>query len=98
MKAQKIGKIGFTKNGIASRVISAEKINTTLFAFDKGQELSTHSSAFPALIQVLEGKLRITISGKPETIGKNWLCYLPPRKPHAVHAVSKAKMLLFLAK
>ncbi len=98
MKTQKISQIGFTKGGITSKILFTEKINVTLFAFDKRQELSTHSSSFPAMIQVLEGKLKITIGGKAKTLGKNELAYLPPKKPHAVKALTKAKMLLFLAK
>ena len=98
MPKQNSTKIAFTKNGITSKILYSERINATLFAFDKGQELSTHASSYPALIQVLEGKMRITISGKAETVGKKELIFLPPKKPHAVKAITKAKMLLFLAK
>ena len=95
---QSIGKISFTKKGITSKILYSERINATLFAFDSQQELSTHESAFPALIQVLEGKMKITIAGKSQTVGKKELIYLPQKKPHAVKALTKAKMLLILAK
>ena len=98
MKTQKIGKFGFTKGGITSKTLFAEKINATLFAFDKGQELSTHSSSYPAMILTLTGKLRITVGSETKTIGKNMVCYLPPKKPHSVKAISRAEMLLLLAK
>ena len=98
MKTQKIGKTSVTKGGITSRILFSEAINVTLFAFDKGQELSTHASAFPAMIQVLEGKFRITIGKEKKTLEKNTMVFLPAKKPHAVHALEKAKMLLFLAK
>lgn len=94
---QKISKIGFTKNGITSKVLNSKGLNVTLFAFDKGQELSTHTSGYPALLQVLEGKMKITISDKATSVSKNELIYLPPKKPHAVKAITRAKMLLVLA-
>jgi len=35
----------------------------TLFAFDKGQNLSEHAAPYDALIQVIDGECNITISG-----------------------------------
>lgn len=91
-------KINYTKSGITSKILSNNKLNITLFGFDKKQELSTHSSAFPATIFVIEGKMKITIGGKSETLNKGELINLPANKPHAVLALTKAKMLLSLAK
>jgi quercetin dioxygenase-like cupin family protein len=98
MTKQKVSKIGFTKDGITSRILYNEKLNVTLFGFDKDQELSTHTSAYPALLQVTEGKMQITISGKAEILSKGEIIFLPQNKPHAVFAITKAKMLLTLGK
>jgi hypothetical protein len=50
--------------GIASRVLARPAGGTvTLFAFDACQELSEDSTAFEALVLVLEGALRLTIGG-----------------------------------
>jgi quercetin dioxygenase-like cupin family protein len=35
----------------------------TIFAFDKGEGLSEHTAPFDAMIQVIDGKAEITISG-----------------------------------
>ncbi|MHA1453582.1 MAG: cupin domain-containing protein, partial [Promethearchaeota archaeon] len=51
---------------IVSKTILEKTAGTlTLFSFDKDQALSTHSAPFDALVQVLDGKVEITISEKP---------------------------------
>ena len=42
---------------IVSRTLAQNKaVSVTLFAFDKGEEISTHDSTGDAMVQVLEGK------------------------------------------
>ena len=45
--------------GILSRTVYSDaSINVVLFGFDAGQELSEHTAARPALLQVLSGEDR----------------------------------------
>lgn len=79
---------------VSSQIVRADKGNVTLFAFDKGQELSEHSTPFDALVQVLDGKAEIVISGKSFHMSVGESIILPADKPHAVIATEQFKMLL----
>ncbi|MBC8335020.1 MAG: cupin domain-containing protein [Anaerolineae bacterium] len=79
---------------VSSQILRAETGNVTLFAFDKGQELSEHSTPFDALVQVLDGKAEIVISGNSYHMGAGESIILPADKPHAVIATAQFKMLL----
>ncbi len=88
-------KIDYSSDGIVSKqIIKKPAGNITLFAFDKGQELSEHSAPFDALVQVLEGTGEIIIDGNPHLTGKGESIILPAGHPHAVKAPEKFKMLL----
>jgi len=79
---------------VSRQITKTETGNVTLFAFDAGQELSEHTTPFEALVQVLDGQARITISGKGFDIGTGQAIILPANQPHAVQATQKFKMLL----
>ena len=79
---------------VSSQVLRAETGNVTLFAFDKGQELSEHSTPFDALVQILDGNAEIIISGKSFEMVAGQSIILPADEPHAVVATEKFKMLL----
>ena len=92
-------KVEYSAEGIVSkRVLQKEKGNVSLFAFDKDQQLSEHSAPFDALIQVLDGKARIMIDGKPYELTTGQSIIMPANIPHAVYAVEKFKMLLTMIK
>ena len=85
----------YQKNAVvSSQIVRAETGNVTLFAFDEGQELSEHSTPFDALVQVLDGKAEIVISGKSFHMGAGESIILPADEPHAVIATAQFKMLL----
>jgi len=69
-------------------------VSLTAFAFDKGEEISSHRSGGDAMITVLEGTGEITIDGNKYTVRKGESIIMPAGKPHAVYAVEKFKMFL----
>ena len=92
-------KVDYSTEGIVSkRVIQKDKGNVTLFAFDKGQQLSEHSAPFDALLQVLEGQAEIRINHVPFHLSSGQSIILPANVPHAVNATEKFKMLLTMIK
>ncbi|MBN2174173.1 MAG: cupin domain-containing protein [Bacteroidales bacterium] len=92
-------KVDYSAEGIVSkRVLQKEKGNVSLFAFDKGQQLSEHSAPFDALIQVLDGEGEIIIAGKSYHLLEDESIIMPANVPHAVFAVEKFKMLLTMIK
>jgi len=68
--------------------------NLTLFAFDKGQELSEHSAPYDACVQVIDGTGEIIINKVPFRLSSGEFIIMPANVPHAVKAVERFKMLL----
>jgi quercetin dioxygenase-like cupin family protein len=86
-----------TEHGIASRVLARSAGgNVTLFAFDAGQGLTEHTTAFDALALVLEGALTLTIGGNAVEAATGTIVRLPANVPHAVDAREAARMLLVM--
>ena len=69
-------------------------VSLTLFAFDKDEEISTHSSSGDAMVQVLEGTGRFTVDGVDHLANAGQVLVMPAGKPHAVYAQEAFKMLL----
>jgi quercetin dioxygenase-like cupin family protein len=68
------------------------------FAFAAGQELSEHSSALAVAVQVLRGRLRLTLGDQEtELVAGGWV-HMPPHLPHAVLALEPTVMLLTMIK
>lgn len=71
-----------------------DRLRVVGFAFDTGQELTEHSSALPVVIQVIRGRLAVTLGDeKTETAAGTWI-HMPARLPHTVRAVEPTVMLL----
>lgn len=85
----------YQEGAIVSRTIIQKKEGTvTLFAFDKDQGLSEHTAPFDAMVQVLDGEVEISISGKSYPVKAGEFIIMPANEPHALKAVSRFKMLL----
>ncbi len=85
------------ESGIASRVLARTSGgNVTLFAFDRGQELSEHTAPFDALVLVLEGAIALTIGGEPVRATPGSIVRMPASVPHAVEALEASRMLLIM--
>jgi quercetin dioxygenase-like cupin family protein len=95
--AQLSSLIDFQNDSIVSREIIKKPTGTvTLFAFDEGQGLSEHTTPFDAMVQAIEGKFEITISGKPYILEAGDMIVMPAGEPHALKALRKFKMLLVM--
>jgi len=89
--------INYQNGSVVSREIIRKPTGTiTLFAFDDGQGLSEHTAPFDALVQVLDGKVEITISGKLYHLEEGQMIILPAGETHALKALCKFKMLLVM--
>lgn len=87
--------INYQENSIVSKQIIARKSGTiTLFAFAKGQGLSEHSAPFDAVVEILDGKCEIVISGESYFLEAGNTIIMPKDEPHAVKSVTDFKMLL----
>ena len=91
--------VDYQPGAVVSRQVIAKPTGTvTLFAFDAGQGLSEHTAPFDAMVQVLDGEAEVTISGKTSTVRQGEMVVMPAKKPHALRAVKRFKMLLVMIK
>ncbi|MFV0377253.1 MAG: cupin domain-containing protein [Mangrovibacterium sp.] len=91
--------VAYAEGSTVSKIITRnDKGNLTLFAFDKGQNLSEHSAPFDAIVQVLEGSGTIIIDKKAHTVNEGQLIIMPANIAHAVEAHERFKMLLIMIK
>ena len=82
---------------VVSRTIIDRPTGTvTLFAFDNGQGLSEHTAPFDALVDILDGKAIITISGKDHHLKVGQAIIMPADEPHALKAEERFKMMLVM--
>ncbi len=87
--------VEYAHGSIVSRTLLKTETGTlTLFAFDAGQELSEHTSAYDAMVQVIEGETEIRIAGQPHRLRAGDMIVMPANQPHAVRAVSRFEMML----
>jgi len=87
--------IAYQDGAVVSRTIVFQKSGTiTLFAFDADEGLSEHTAPFDAFVQVIDGEVEITISGKRFNLGRGQMIIMPANQPHALKALTKFKMML----
>lgn len=80
---------------IVSKTLAQNKaVSLTLFAFSKGEEISTHDSIGDAMVTVLEGTGRFTVGGKEHFCHAGEVLVMPATVPHAVYAPEPFKMML----
>lgn len=88
-----------SSDSIISRTIhDNDQIKVILFGFAKGQELSEHTASMPAIFEIIQGNVAITL-GKDKMEGQpgTWV-HMPANLPHSIYAKSEAIMLLILLK
>jgi quercetin dioxygenase-like cupin family protein len=91
--------IDYQSEGVVSKqILKKFKGNITLFAFDKEQSLTEHTSPFEAVVHVIEGIMEIKIGGNPYTVSEGEVIIMPPNIPHGLVAKEKTKMILIMIK
>ena len=87
--------VSYQQGQVISRTLVQNKhISMTLFSFDQGEEISSHSSKGDALIYVFEGTAKITIGENDYEVEGQKSIVMPSGLPHAVYAKTPFKMLL----
>ncbi|MDD1775285.1 MAG: cupin domain-containing protein [Methanobacterium sp.] len=89
----------YQEGAVVSREIIRKDTGTvTIFAFDKGEGLSEHTAPFDAMVQVIDGKAEIIISGKSNIVNTGEMIIMPANDPHALNALERFKMVLTMIK
>jgi len=97
-KGQKLNElVQYAQDSIVSKTILDKPAGTiTLFAFDKGQRLNEHTAPYDAVVQAIDGAVKITIGGKETKLTAGQIVIMPANIPHSVAAEEKFKMLLIM--
>ena len=89
------GEVQYMPGQVVSKTLAQNKaVSVTLFAFDKGEEISTHESIGDAMVTVLEGVGRFTVGGKPHIVKAGETLVMPANVPHAVYGEKAFKWVL----
>ena len=89
--------VDYLPGQIVSKTLAQNNSHSlTLFAFDKGEEISAHESSGDAFVVALDGVGRITIDGNDYTLRSGEAIVMPARVPHAVYGEERFKMLLIV--
>ena len=87
--------VAYGEGQVVSKTLAQnDAVSITLFAFDKGEEISTHESGGDALVLCLDGEGRITVDGVEHILHEGESILMPARHPHAVSGQERFKMLL----
>ena len=87
--------VAYQEGQVVSRtLVQNSGVGVTLFAFDKGEQISSHASKGDAMLTVLEGKAKITIGEKDYLVKAGETIVMPNSIPHAVYAEEQFKMHL----
>lgn len=87
--------VAYQEGQVVSKTLAQNSaLSITLFAFAKGEEISTHESGGDAMVTCLDGVGRITIDGKEYEVKEGDTIVMPAKHPHAVYGVENFKMLL----
>lgn len=85
------------EEGTLTRVLYRDdQIRVVVFAFDEGQELTDHTAAVPALVQVISGRIRLDLDGAPVELEPGSWVRMEANLTHAVSALEPSVMLLTL--
>lgn len=98
-KQKLIEAIAFQEGSIVSKqIIKNQGGNLTLFAFDKDESLSEHTSPYNAFVYLIEGEMEIKIGDEIYNITTGEMIVMPANIPHGLKALQKSKMLLVMIK
>ncbi len=85
------------KDGTLSRTIHQdERAKVVLLGLAGGQELSRHTAASAAIVEIVQGQVRFTLDGEEKELSTGSWVFMEANLPHAVYARTDAIMLLTL--
>jgi len=98
-KEMLIDAIGYQNDSIVSKqILKKPNGNITLFAFDKDESLTEHTSPYEAVVYMVDGEMEIKIGGNPYNVKGGEIIVMPADIPHGLKAIVKSKILLTMIK
>ncbi|MDD3057816.1 MAG: cupin domain-containing protein [Sphaerochaeta sp.] len=87
--------VQYQEGQVVSKTLAQDKHHSlTLFAFEQGEEISTHASGGDALVVALDGVGEVTIDGDKFLLKAGESILMPSSVPHAIYAPERFKMFL----
>lgn len=92
-----VQQVQYLDGQIVSKTLAQSQYHSiTLFAFDKGEEISAHDSSGDAMILVLDGHCQVTIDDKLHQLTPGDSIVMPATILHALAATERCKLLLIV--
>lgn len=85
-----------TDSIISRTIFKNERLHAIMFGFAPGQELSEHTSAYPAVLHFITGQARLTLGSDEKTAVPGTWVHMPPRLPHSIVAETAVTMMLLM--
>jgi quercetin dioxygenase-like cupin family protein len=73
-----------------------DQMKAILFGFAKGQVLSEHTAARPAILHFVKGEASITLGDVAQQASENTWVYMEPKLSHSIEAKTDLWMLLLM--
>lgn len=73
-------------------------VSITLFAFSKGEGISTHAASGDAMVYILDGQAEITVGSEIINASQGQVVVMPNSIPHGLVATENFKMLLVVVR
>lgn len=87
--------VAYQDGQVVSKTLAQNSaLSLTVFAFDKGEEISTHASGGDAMVYVIDGETQITIGDQSYVVRKGETIVMPSGIPHGLVALERFKMML----
>jgi quercetin dioxygenase-like cupin family protein len=92
-----LDEVEIPENGTLSRVVfNADGLRVVLFAFDTGEQLTDHSATVPAVVQVIKGRLEMTLGDQKMEIDPGSWVHMDAHLIHALVALEPSVVILTL--
>lgn len=79
--------------GFNARLIHTDTMTLAYVDIDDGADLSEHSHVHEQVLNVLEGRFELTVSGKPHILAAGDVFAIPSNVPHSGRALTKCRIL-----
>lgn len=89
--------VEYQEGTVVSKTIAQGKpLSVTLFAFDKGEEISSHSAKGDAMVYILDGEASVTVGEETFLLKEGETIVMPAHVPHGLEAKERFKMILIV--
>lgn len=82
---------------VSKTLVQNSLVSMTIFSFDKGEEISSHSAGGDAMVTVLEGTGKFTVGDGTYLLKAGETLIMPKGIPHAVYGEERFKMQLVVS-